>query len=86
MKRLLLGVLVGGFLALVGVHNWHAHTDANAKSCGICVIGGQGVLHAPAAAPGLSVSVVASALADAPQGDVSAPLPVRAAARAPPFA
>lgn len=86
MKRLILGLVFGSFLALVGIHTCHVHSDANVEACRICVIGDQAVRVAPAAPAALVVSVVAAALQDAPQGDVCALLPVRVAARAPPSA
>lgn len=88
MRRFLVTVVLGAFLALVGVQSAHAHDSAAAPldSCAVCALAQQAQRQAPSKAP--SVIAVFSwtpceqsvALFD------GALTPLRARARAPPRA
>ncbi|HAM36376.1 MAG TPA: hypothetical protein DEB40_05895 [Elusimicrobia bacterium] len=43
MRRLLLGVLIFGFLAFVGAQAAHSHQGATHQDCKLCVLGAQSV-------------------------------------------
>jgi len=88
VRRFLAGLLVGAFLALVGVQSAHAHDSSAAPvdSCAVCVLAHQAQRHAPAAAPAV-VTVHSWTPLQAGAESFSGAAPVVAAdARAPPSA
>lgn len=87
MRRLVLGVLLGGFLTLIGLQAAHSHKTVKAADpCAVCALAQQAARQAPKALPTISVplavqDLVVPAIASSRCGVLADPR-----ARAPPAA
>ena len=86
MRRLLLGVVVGGFLALIGVQSAHSHEAVGSGPCQVCALGSQTVRHAPAAAPCVVRAPVTAEVPEPAFFRLSPVVRCETSARAPPAA
>lgn len=53
MNRLIRGLAILSFLALVSLQSAHKHERSAPESCQICVLGAQAVRHMPASSPSI---------------------------------
>jgi len=87
VRRLVLGVLLGGFLTLIGLQAAHTHKTVKTDDpCAVCALAQQAARQAPKAVPTISVphavqDLVVAALASSRSGAVA-----DLRARAPPAA
>ena len=78
-------MVLGAFLALVGVQAAHSHDDGpSLDSCAVCALAHQAQGEAPHAAPAVAASVAWESVFCAADRFASAPVVLSGKARAPP--
>jgi hypothetical protein len=88
VRRILAGLLLGAFLALIGVQAAHAHEGASPASdaCAVCALAHQAQRRAPAGSPSLEVPRSWTPISVGSESFDGAAPAVAADARAPPSA